>query len=82
MQNIQNARQLLAMVPSQASRSQNYFELGDADGTSPYQSAISELDELIGFAKEIRAELQSLNKHSHEWNSDAYCVVCGADGAA
>jgi len=48
----------------------------------PYAHALREIDHAIGTMKRFRAEMQRLAHHTHEWNGDDYCRVCGADGRA
>lgn len=63
-------------------RWQEYYELGDPGGKSPFRQSLDELDAAIGLLKRYRREMQSLAGHSHRWNEDDYCSVCGADGRA
>lgn len=48
----------------------------------PYQAALADIDRTIGFLKHYRAEIQRLAGHTHRWNGDDYCSICGADGRA
>lgn len=49
---------------------------------SPYPGFLADLDATIGFLKRYRRDLQHLAHHVHDWNSDDYCSICGADGRA
>ena len=61
---------------------QAYVNSGPWDFASPYQQALNEIDAAIGRLKALRREMQSIARHSHEWNDNDYCSVCGADGRA
>lgn len=67
---------------NQANRSNQYYELGDAEGMPPYRQALNEIDAAIGRLKAARREMQQIAGHAHRWNDDDYCSVCGADGRA
>ena len=79
---IYDARVILGMLPYNVVRSAEYYELGGCDGPSPYECTIAEIDALIDYAKQVRAEIQSLRNHAHAWNADSRCAICGADGLA
>jgi len=75
-------RRLAEHLEDRTCRSAQYFELGDCEGVSPYQEALNQLDHAIGQLKRARAEMQKLSKHAHQWDSNDYCSICGADGRA
>lgn len=54
----------------------------NAGEPSPFPYILGDIDHAIGMLKRYRAEVQALATHAHEWNSDDYCNVCGADGRA
>jgi hypothetical protein len=48
----------------------------------PYRDALADIDRTIGYLKHFRAEIQRLAGHTHRWNENDYCDLCGADGRA
>lgn len=48
----------------------------------PYPRVLGDIDAAIGYLKEYREQIQRLAGHSHKWNEDDYCSICGADGRA
>lgn len=70
-------------MPGTLSRSQNYFDLSDADGPSPYQTGLNYIDFAIGRLKTLRRDVQELSQHEHDWSPETgFCYICGADGNA
>lgn len=67
---------------SQSNRQNSYYENGGCDGIPPYRQALNEIDAAIGKLKAARREMQEIASHMHEWDSDDYCRICGADGRA
>ena len=74
--------QISENYPDAVNRAQNSFELGDPGGLSPYKEALRRIDSSIGRLKRLRAEMQELAGHVHEWGDRDYCIWCGADGRA
>ena len=70
----------LSSLPSIAAREAGSAEL--AGERAPYADIMARLSHLIGEAKVIHAQIGALASHSHDWNDDDYCVICGADGRA
>jgi hypothetical protein len=75
-------KSLYSRMESQTCRSQQYYELGDPGGISPYRQSLNEIDASIGLLKRYRREIQQLAGHTHRWDDDDYCSICGADGRA
>jgi|ERR1700723_218042 len=63
-------------------RCQESFDLGDCEGISPYQNALNQVDASIGLLKRARRRMQKLAKHIHDFKTNDYCTICGADGRA
>jgi hypothetical protein len=74
--------QALTSLVAETAEQQEYYDLGGMDGPSPYATTLAQLDALIGRLKQVRAAVQALAAPQHEWSENAYCMVCGADGAA
>lgn len=75
---------LTTRLPSlwnETARVKEYADLG-GDDYDPVRQRQRELSHLIGRLKRTHAELESLRTHQHEWGSDDYCMICGADGRA
>lgn len=74
----------LTSVAMDRSHRANYmYELaGPFDFDSPYQHTLKMIDAAIGRLKLLRAEMQRVASHHHDWNGDDYCSICGADGRA
>jgi hypothetical protein len=72
----------LTHLPQEVARQAEYWALSGCEGLSPYSSALKRLDALIGLLKGVRADVQALQQHAHDWDTDLYCRICGADGAA
>ena len=72
----------LTQLPQEVARQAEYWALSGYEGLSPYHAALKRLDALIGLLKGVRADVQALEQHVHDWNADLYCRICGADGAA
>lgn len=64
-----------------AQRSAEYADLGGYDA-DPYGQLLKGIDASIGSLKKFRREVQAQKSHTHKWNSDEYCSICGADGRA
>lgn len=75
-------RRLCERLHDNATRTSHYWELGGAEGPSPYADAMKQIDATIGQLKRVRADLQKLDGHIHHWNEDDYCDICGMDGRA
>lgn len=65
---------------SQVAREREYADLGGYE--DPCEHRQKEIAHLIGKLKRAHAELGQLRRHAHEWGSDDYCLICGADGRA
>jgi len=72
----------LTHLPQEVARQAAYWALSGYEGLSPYTAALKRLDALIGLLKGVRADVQALEQHVHDWNADLSCAICGADGAA
>ena len=53
---------------------------GDDDPRQPYRDLLLELTKARQVLAEQRVQIEQLRDHKHEWGSDHYCAVCGADG--
>ena len=65
-------------IIQQATRSQEYWDLGGMDpddGTPPLHQLEADLEAALG-------EVRALIHHVHDWDEDQWCSVCGADGLA
>jgi hypothetical protein len=71
---------LTGRMESQVCRSAQYADnAGEGD---PYGDALNDIDRAIGQLKRFRSEIQHLAKHTHRWDGNDYCSICGADGRA
>lgn len=73
---------VLSDIAHETAKQYEYYDLGGADGESPYDTTLKDLDHLIGALKRARQAVQAMAAHTHEWSSNEYCMVCGADGRA
>lgn len=71
----------LPALSTEVSRQKEYADLA-GDDHDPCRERQREISQLIGQLKRMHAELESLRRHRHEWGSDDYCCICGADGRA
>lgn len=76
----ESVQRLTERLISEAMRSAEYADLAGEENCYPY--FLGQIDAAIGQLKRFRAELQVVARHVHEWNSDDYCRICGADGRA
>ena len=79
------ARRSVARIAHDAAREAEGYDLAGCtpdDGPHPYAVAQRELEWLIRDARRALAEVQYLRTHSHKWDDDDRCSVCGADGRA
>lgn len=77
---IQQLTDSLPSLFSEVARERQYADLGGYD--DPCAQRQKEISHLIGLLKKANHELDSLRVHTHEWSSDDYCNICGADGRA
>lgn len=77
---LESIQRLAARFEGEATRRAEYASSGGDE--SPYPTALGEIDAVIGFLKRFRADIQALSVHQHKWDSNDYCVFCGADGRA
>lgn len=71
---------LTGRMESEVCRSAQFADLaGEGD---PYGDALRDIDHALGMLKRFRAEVQRLSGHTHRWNENDYCSICGADGRA
>jgi len=54
-------------------------ELSGWDPRQPYRELLLELTKARQVLAEQRVRIEQLRDHKHEWGSDHYCAVCGAD---
>lgn len=74
---------IIVLSAQEAARKQEYFDLGDREGMSPYEQAEEQILDAIDRLHSELCEIQALKTHAHEWDSESdYCVHCGADGRA
>lgn len=67
----------------EAARKQQYYELSDSEGPSPYMVARAQIREAIHRLQEELTQIDFLSTHQHEFDSESdYCCHCGADGRA
>jgi hypothetical protein len=82
---VDNAIHIIVGESRRAARSEEYYYLaglGLSDAPRPYHKSKRDLQRLIGYAnREIKA-IQQLERHTHEWDEEDYCMICGADGRA
>lgn len=65
---------------AEMNRSARYAELGDEDPTQAYIAAKRTLLRARLTINQLLNEVHGLRNHSHRWNGDDYCAICGADG--
>lgn len=82
LQALRAADHQLPFIPAQVNRTAEYWNLAGMEGPNPYRTAMREVDAMIGKLKRLRAHLQELETHEHDWNEDDYCQICRADGRA
>ena len=58
-------------------------EAADLSGEpTQYPYYLRDIDAAIGALKDLRADMQRLASHAHQWDGSDYCLICGADGRA
>lgn len=77
---LDSVRGLALRIETETCRSAQFAEIGGE--ASPYPIILGNIDATIGFLKHFRAQMQALESHTHRWDTDDYCSVCGADGRA
>ncbi|HEU5463700.1 MAG TPA: hypothetical protein VFV82_06190 [Candidatus Binatia bacterium] len=73
------------MSANEAARSQEYYDLGGlgrSDGARPYHTAKRSIQHAIATLNRELKEIRKLERHTHQWNNDDRCDLCGADGRA
>jgi len=63
-------------------RSAEHAELAGECGAAVYDAAIVDAEAEIMYLKQYIADLKELRTHEHQWDSNDYCTLCGADGRA
>lgn len=71
---------LASRLEKETCRSAEFAELGGEPG--PYPLTLGNIDATIGFLKHFRSQMQMLANHTHRWDTDDFCSVCGKDGRA
>lgn len=76
----ESVRRLTERLYRETCRSAEFADCAGED--TPYPAVLADIDAAIGHLKRFRAEVHGLSRHTHDWTSDDYCAVCGADGRA
>lgn len=85
----QKIKELIENLPyyvRETTNKQNRFDLSDIDLSgfpgeqTPYGEAISLLMALRCELEPIIQTLEELKKHTHKWDANDYCSICGTDG--
>lgn len=78
----ENIRVLLTGFVQSTTRSAQYAELAGESTGDVYKARKAEVGRAIAILESTHTELCELERHSHIWNDDDYCSICGADGRA
>ena len=73
--------QIIESLPRKLARAEEYMHLA---GIVPedYDATERPYDEAIRILKHTLERIEMLKNHTHQWNDDDYCDICGADGRA
>ena len=73
--------QAIEAAERKAKLAAQYVNLGGYNA-DPYDDLARQIDRSIGRLKRARKDAQALRAHTHDWDQNDYCVICGADGRA
>ena len=66
---------------TELARSQECIDLSGESGNA-YTPAIEEAEQAINDLRQYILDVNSLANHTHNWNNNGFCSICGADGNA
>ena len=79
------ADEMLAGLPREIAKEQEYYDLaglGCEEAEAPYDTVLRRIKEVGRLLDETRVKLVALRRHTHAWQDNDYCSICGADGRA
>jgi hypothetical protein len=82
---IRRAVELAEKLPGEAARRQEMYDvygLGPDEAPAPYDEAILLAERAIRRLHAAAREIERLRQHACDWDDDARCSICGADGRA
>jgi ribosomal 50S subunit-associated protein YjgA (DUF615 family) len=82
---VRRAAELAEKLPGEAARRQEMYDvygLGPDEAPAPYEAALLLIGRTIRQLHAAANEIEKLRQHLCDWDDDACCSICGADGKA